>query len=66
MIVLSNNPKFYGRIKYIDVRFHWICKAVLMKQLDIIYIPIKKMATNSLTKALPTPGFLEFRRMIDM
>lgn len=30
-IALSNNPEFYQQTKYINVQFHWICKAVSMK-----------------------------------
>ena len=65
-IALSNNPEFHRRTKHIDVRFHWIREAVSMKQLQIIYIPTAEMAADGLTKSLPAPGFLEFRRMIGM
>ncbi len=65
-IALSNNPEFHRRTKHIDVRFHWIREAVSMKQLKIIYIPTAEMAADGLTKGLPAPGFLEFRRMIGM
>ncbi len=63
-IALSNNPEFHRRTKHIDVLFHWIREAVSMKQLQTIYILTAEMAADGLTKSLPTPGFLEFCRMI--
>ena len=65
-IALLNNPKFYCQIKHINIRSHWICKTVSMKQLKIIYIPTAEMVVKSLTKDLPTLGFLQFRHMIAM
>ena len=50
--------------KHIDVRFNWIREAVSIKQLNIIYISTAEMAADALTKGLPAPRFLEFRRMI--
>ena len=43
---------------------HWIREEVSMKQLNIVFIPIAKMAAEGLTKILPSSSFLEFRRMI--
>ncbi len=63
-IALSNKPEFHRRTKHIDVQFPWIREAVSMKQLNIIYILIVKMADDGLTKSLPASGFLEFCRMI--
>ena len=65
-IALSNNPKFYHQTKYIYIQFYWICKALYMGQLQIIYVPIVEMADDGLIKALPVSRFLEFWRIIDM
>ena len=65
-ITLANNPEFHRCTKHIDVRFHWIRDAGSLRQLEIIYIPTEKMAADGLTKALPAPAFLKFRRMIGM
>ena len=65
-IALSNNPEYHRQTKHIDVQYHWIRKAVSLRQPDIMYIPTTNMAADGLTKGLPTPAFIEFRRMIGM
>lgn len=37
-----------------------MCKVISIKQLDIVYISIEKIAANSLIKALLTHSFLKF------
>ena len=53
-IVLSNNLEFHRRTKHINIRFHWICEAVSMKQLNIVHIPTAEIATVGLIKSLLT------------
>ena len=65
-IALLNNPEFHRRTKHIDVRFHWICEAVSIKQLNIVFILTAEIAADGLTKGLSTPGFSDFCRMIGM
>ena len=47
-IARSNKPEFHRRTKHINVLFHWIRKAVSMKQPDIVYIPTAEMTADGL------------------
>ena len=40
-IVLAKNNKFHSRTKHIDLRYHFICKAVEYGKIFISYIPTK-------------------------
>ena len=65
-IALANHPEFHRRAKHIDVRYHWIPEAILMRQIKITHVPSKEMPADILTKALPAAAFREFCRMIGM
>ena len=65
-ITLANNPNFHRRTKNIDVQHRWIREALLMRQIEIAYVPTKEMPADGLTKALPAPAFRKFCRMIGM
>lgn len=53
-------------MQHIDVQFYIICKTMLIKQLNVIYICIKKIAPYSLIKDLPKPTFIKFDKMISI
>ncbi len=61
---MRNNSKFHFGTKYSDVGFQLIRKAVLIKQLNIVYIFIAEIIADGLTEDLPTFGFLRFFCMI--
>ena len=65
-ITWANNPNFHRRTKNIDVQHRWIREALLMRQIEIAYVPTKEMPADGLTKALPAPAFRKFCRMIGM
>ncbi len=65
-ILLTANPEFYQRTKHIEVRHQWIRKKVESKKIAIIYISIKDMVADRLTKALQPKPFRLFRAMIGM
>ncbi len=56
---------FHNLTKHIDIRFFRICKAVSIKQFNIVYITIADVAANGLSKGLPTHSLLELQLMID-
>ncbi len=66
VILLTANSKFYGRIKHIEVRHHWIRKKVKSKEIAITYISTKDMVADGLKKILQPKLFRAFRAMINM
>ena len=60
-ISLSRNPRDHSRTKHIDVKFHYIRKAIEDKIVDVQYLCTTEMLADTLTKALPLPKFQKFR-----
>ena len=58
---LSRNPRDHSRTKHIDVKFHYIRKAIEDKIVDVQYLCTAEMLADTLTKALPLPKFQKFR-----
>ena len=57
-IVMSKNPVFYGRTKYIDIRIHFICDLVV--EVEFYCNTIEKVA-NVFTKSLPQDEHIYLR-----
>ena len=53
-IALTKDDQHHARTKHIDVRFHFICWIVENGKIHLAYCPTNNMATNTLTKALPS------------
>lgn len=51
---ISDDPKYYRRAKYIDIRYHSIRHAIHSDQISINYIPSTENPADVLTKALLT------------
>jgi hypothetical protein len=49
----TNSTDSSTRMKHIDVRHHFICNAITMKQVQIQWCSTKDQAADVLTKALP-------------
>ena len=65
-ISLIENSKFHKRIKYIDIRWHWIRNAVERNQISLKYVSTKAMTADELIKSLSTFAFKNFIEMIEM
>ena len=52
MIDLSNNTMYYARTKHIDVRYHWIKKAIEEQLFKIRKIHIDKNIVDMMTKVI--------------
>lgn len=57
VIDISNNPIQHSRVKYIDIRHHFIRKLVEEKVISLDYVKIEDQLTNILTKTLDSKRF---------
>jgi hypothetical protein len=58
---LSSNPIFYGRMKHVEVDYHFVRDRVVKKLLDVRYISTEDQVGDDFTKALPQRRLLEFQ-----
>jgi hypothetical protein len=49
---LVSNPIFHGRMKHIEVYYHFVRDHVIKKLLDIRFISMDDQVANEFTKAL--------------
>src|SRR6266542_409249 len=50
-IHLSKDTTFHGHTKHIDVHFHFIRQTITSGDIELLYIPIKKMVADIFTKS---------------
>ena len=60
---LAVNPEFHSRTKHVDVKFHFLREQVVLRTIDIQYLPTQQQIVDIMTKAL-TPD--QFRRLRDL
>ena len=60
---LAVNPEFHSRTKHVDVKFHFLREQVVLRSIDIQYLPTQQQIADIMTKALPTD---QFRRLRDL
>ena len=51
-LTLSQDPKFHGRTKHIQLRYHYIREYVENKSIQLQYVPTEDMPADMLTKSL--------------
>lgn len=65
-ILLTYNPTYYTKIKYIDIKHHYICEKVDIRQINFQYIITFKMIVDGLTKSLSHIKFHNFIKQINI
>ena len=60
---LAVNPEFHSRTKHVDVKFHFLREQVVLRSIDIQYIPTQQQIADIMTKALPPD---QYRRLRDL
>ena len=66
VIVLSKNPLYYARIKYIDIIYYFIRYYIVENNIDLLYIPTNKMIADGFTKILTGPKWQAFFRGLNL
>ena len=61
---LAENPTFHRGSKHIAVRYHLIRQEVEEGRLQLAYIPTDRMPADGLTKALKSPAYIRFIRLL--
>ena len=63
-ICMAINPQYHGRTKHIDIKFHYICKQVEKKAIQLEYCESKNMVADMLTKALLSSQFVKLKEIL--
>uniref|UniRef100_A0A2N9HGM7 CCHC-type domain-containing protein n=1 Tax=Fagus sylvatica TaxID=28930 RepID=A0A2N9HGM7_FAGSY len=58
-ISLASNPVFHARTKHVEVDYHFVRERVVRGDLKVQFIPTVDQLADLLTKALPTPRFVQ-------
>lgn len=60
-IAISKNPKYHGRTKHIDIKFHYVRDQVAHKSVKLMYCPSENMVADLFTKGLAENQFVKLR-----
>jgi hypothetical protein len=63
---LASNPIFHGRMKPIEVDYHFIRDRVLKKLLDVRFISTRDQLADGFTKAISQGRLLEFQHNLNL
>jgi hypothetical protein len=58
-IAISKNPVKHERTKHVDIAFHFVRQRTGTGEVQLVYLPTKKMIADMLTKPLPKRAFQE-------
>ena len=61
-IALAQNPRFSDRTKHIDVAHHFLRERIDDNTITLSHIPTREQIADVMTKSLPAPAFLYFRK----
>ena len=56
----------HARTKHVDIKYHFIRKAVERKDVNIVYCPTNTMIADILTKGLAKERFQELRKRMEV
>jgi hypothetical protein len=63
---LSANPVFHGRLKHIDIGYHFVRERVFQKLLHIDFISSKDQVDDGFTKALSVRLLENFKHNLNL
>ena len=65
-VSVAKNPEHYGRMKHLDLRYHWLKDVVESGIISPVHLAGSAMPADILTKALPRVKVEEFRLMMGL
>jgi len=65
-VKVSQNQVYHGRLKHVDVRYHYIRKLVRNADINLVYCNSKNMLADLLTKPLQRDQFLRLRNLLGL
>eukprot|EP00173_Palmaria_palmata_P002479 Plantae.Rhodophyta-Palmaria_palmata.ctg2606.p1 GENE.Plantae.Rhodophyta-Palmaria_palmata.ctg2606~~Plantae.Rhodophyta-Palmaria_palmata.ctg2606.p1 ORF type:complete len:238 (+),score=24.82 Plantae.Rhodophyta-Palmaria_palmata.ctg2606:804-1517(+) len=65
-IVWSEEGKFSGKAKHIDVKHHFAAEQIRVGNVTLEYVPTRDMLADCMTKILPGPELKRLRKMIGL
>jgi hypothetical protein len=63
---LASNPIFHGRMKHVEVDYHFVRDRVLCKLIEARFISMEDQVADGFTKPLPQGRLLEFQRNLNL
>jgi len=63
-ICLANNPQFHGKMKHVEIKYHFVRDQVEKKKIKLVYCRSEDMLADVFTKDLPIQQFQKLRKMI--
>jgi hypothetical protein len=63
---LASNLIFHGRMKHVEVDYHFVRDRVLCKLLEVRFISMEDQVADGFTKPLPQGRLLEFQRNLNL
>ena len=66
VLSVAKNPENHGRMKHLDLRFHWLRDKVATGRIEIIHLRTSDMPADILTKSLAKPKVLEMVKMLGL
>ena len=65
-IAIAHNPKYHGRAKHIDIKFHFVRDKITDGKIELSYVSTEDMTADIFTKGLAILKFEKFRSMLNV
>ena len=63
---LAVNPQFHSRTKHVNVKFHFLREQVVLRSIEIHYLPTQQQIADIMTKALTPDQFPRLRDLLTL
>ena len=65
-IFIGSNPVQEKQTKYIDIRYHYICKCIEDNKVSVVFVPGNNNPADIFTKNLDCLKFVKFREQLGL